>query len=42
MWNAWERLELDTYYRSGNLKGRDLLEDSGLHGRIIIKWIFKK
>jgi len=42
MWNAWEGLELDTHYRSENLKGRDLLEDLGLYGRIILKWILKK
>jgi hypothetical protein len=42
MWNAWGRLELDTHHKSGNLKGKDLLEDSGLHGRIIFKWISKK
>jgi len=37
MWNAWERLKLDTHYRSGNLKRRDFLEESGLYGRIIFK-----
>jgi len=26
----------------GNLRKRDHLEDLGLHGRIILKWIFKK
>ena len=26
----------------GDLRGRDHLEDLGLDGRIILKWIFKK
>jgi hypothetical protein len=26
----------------GNLKERDYLEDLGLDGRIILRWIFKK
>jgi hypothetical protein len=26
----------------GNLRERDLLEDTGLDGRIILRWIFRK
>jgi hypothetical protein len=26
----------------GNLRKRDHLEDQGVYGRIILKWIFKK
>jgi hypothetical protein len=26
----------------GNLRGRDQLEDVGVDGRMILKWIFKK
>ena len=26
----------------GDLRGRDHLEETGLDGRIILKWIFKK
>ena len=26
----------------GNLRERDHLEDSGVDGRVILKWIFKK
>jgi len=26
----------------GNLKGRDHLEDPGIDGRIILRWIFRK
>jgi len=26
----------------GNLKGRDHLEDLGVDGRIILRWIFRK
>ena len=26
----------------GNLRGRDLLEDRGVDGRIILRWIYRK
>jgi hypothetical protein len=37
-----ERGEVYTGFWWGNLRERDHLEDIGLHGRIILKWIFKK
>jgi len=34
----------ETYsgFRWENLRGRDHLEDPGVDGRIILKWIFRK
>jgi hypothetical protein len=37
-----ERLEIHTRLLSGNLKGRDNLEDVGTDGRTILKLISKK
>jgi hypothetical protein len=31
-----------TKFKSGNLKGRDHLEDLGIDGRIILEWILWK
>jgi hypothetical protein len=33
---------MHTAFRLANLKGRDDLEDLGIDGRKIFKWIFKK
>jgi hypothetical protein len=38
MWHVWGRGE--AHYR--NLRERDNLEDLGLDGRIILKWMFRK
>jgi hypothetical protein len=35
------RGEVHTGFWWGNLKKRDYLEDLGVEGRIILKWIFK-
>jgi hypothetical protein len=37
-----EKLEIRTQFWSENLKGRDHLEDVGVDGRIILKWILRK
>jgi hypothetical protein len=36
------KVEVDTGFWSGNLRQRDHLEDSGMDGRIILRWIFRK
>jgi len=37
-----EREEVYTGFWWGNLKERDHLEDQGVDGRIILRWIFRK
>jgi len=36
------RGEVNTGFWSGNLRERDHLEDTGVDGRILLKWIFGK
>jgi hypothetical protein len=36
------RVEVYTRFWWGNLKARDHLEDPGIYGMIILKWIFRK
>jgi len=42
MWHALEAGEVHTRLWWGDLRERDDLEDLGLDGRTILKWIFKK
>jgi hypothetical protein len=39
MWRLWGRREMHTGFWWGNLKFRDHLENLGVDGRIILKWI---
>ena len=41
-WEAGEAGEVHTEFRWGDQRERDRLEDLGIDGRIILKWIFKK
>jgi hypothetical protein len=41
MSHVWGRGELHTEFWWGNLREGDHLEDPGVDGRIILKWIFK-
>jgi hypothetical protein len=42
MWNVWGRGEVHTGFWWVDLRQGDHLEDPGVDGRIILKWIFKK
>jgi hypothetical protein len=39
---VWERKEVYTGFRWGNLRKGDSLEDPGVDGMIILKWRLKK
>jgi hypothetical protein len=39
---VWERGEVCAGFWWGNLRERDHLKDSGIDGRIILKWHFRK
>jgi hypothetical protein len=42
MWRVWGRRELHTGFRWENLVKRENLEELGIDGRIILKWILIK
>jgi hypothetical protein len=42
MKQAWGREEVDTGFWWGNLMEGDHLDDSGVDGTIILRWIFRK
>ena len=42
MKHVWGSAEDYTGFRWGNLRGKNHLEDPGVDGRIILKWILKK
>jgi hypothetical protein len=42
MWHVWETGQAHSRFWWGNLSERDHLENLGLAGKVILKWIFKK
>jgi hypothetical protein len=42
MWRVSGRGEVHTGFQWGNLSEGDHLEDPGVNGRIILKWIFER
>jgi len=42
MYHVWGREEVYKEVWWGNLRERDHLEDPGIDGRIILRWIFRK
>jgi hypothetical protein len=41
MWHVWETGKVHAGFWWGNLRERDHLEDLGIDGRTLLKWIFK-
>jgi hypothetical protein len=42
MWHIWETGKVHTGFWMGDLREKDHLEDLGIDGRVILKWLFKK
>jgi hypothetical protein len=42
MWHMWGRGEVHIGFLDGKPEERDHLEDPGVDGRTLLKWIFKK
>jgi len=42
MWHVWGRVRVYTGFWCRNLRERDYLEDPGVDGSIILRWIFRK
>ena len=42
MWLVWGREEVYTGFWWGNRRERNHLGDSGIDGRVILRWIFRK
>ena len=42
VWHVWETGEVHTGSWRGSLREGDDMEDPGVDGRVILKWIFKK
>ena len=42
VWHLWGIVEVYTRFWWGNLRERDHLEDPGVDGKIILRWIFRK
>jgi hypothetical protein len=41
LWHIWEKGEVHTWFRWGDLRERDHFQDLGVDGRLILEWIFK-
>jgi len=42
MWHVWGEVRVHTGFWWGDLRERDYLEDLGVDGRIILRWILRK
>jgi len=41
MWHVWDKREVRAGFGLGDMRERGYLEGLGVHGKIILKWIFK-
>jgi hypothetical protein len=41
MWRVWKGRQIHARFWRGNMKYRTLLEDLGINGSIILKWLLK-